>query len=142
MTFANHRKLLNLCTLCKFENIAQSTIRISDKYFFSKNALYWLQNYVPKKDVIFLHTGPSLCHDVNDDAVFHLRNCGDATVWQHSPRFEQCHRTPQQLSDHFPGFHDVVPMLDGIFFNYLTLKKLFLLKMFSNILTCNFFFRF
>ena len=122
MTFTNHRNLLNLCTLCEFENIAQSTIIFSDKYF-SMNALDSLQNYVPKSDVIFLHTGPSLCHDVNDDAVFHLRNCGDATVWQHSPRFEQCHRTPQQLSDHFPGFHDVVPMLDGILFNYLTLLK-------------------
>ena len=40
-------------------------------------------------------TGSSICDDADDDAVLHLRDHWDATVWEHCLRLQHCHRPPQ-----------------------------------------------
>ena len=57
---------------------------------------------------IFLFPGPSLCHDVDGDAVLHLCHRGDAALREHCPGLRHRHRKAQQLQERRTGLHDAV----------------------------------
>ena len=50
--------------------------------------------------------GFAVRHDVDGDAVLHLRHRGHANVWQHCAQSKHRDRETQQLPAHRTSFHD------------------------------------